>query len=131
MGRRRSPPPPRHPKKKRTPPPAQAAGKAPPPVPPAGEKPPPPRGRRSAAEIVRFLSIVLGIFAVYGLCLAAPWAASVWWGFGVAIPAAILITIPWLFMVRYEPLGIKMGPFAVGALINVGGVLASWLIVSI
>ena len=75
--------------------------------------------------------LTLALWSVGLVLLYIPSAVAPWWVFIHIGPiwgllAGLVVVVPWIFAVQYQPAGIKLGPFAVPLMFNAGGVFVSW-----
>ena len=75
--------------------------------------------------------LALALWSIGLLALYIPSAIAPWWVFIQVGPAwgllvGLLVFIPWVYAVQYQPAGINLGPFATPLLFNAGGVFVSW-----
>ncbi|MBF0370186.1 MAG: hypothetical protein HQL52_12085 [Magnetococcales bacterium] len=70
----------------------------------------------------------VGLLAIYVATAVAPWAVFIHVGPTTGLLTSIVVALPWIWAVQFQPAGIKLGPFAVPLIFNAGAVLTAWFL---
>ncbi|MBF0357036.1 MAG: hypothetical protein HQL70_00435 [Magnetococcales bacterium] len=70
----------------------------------------------------------IGILVALGVSGWAPWSIFIHFGPHWGLLSGLLLVIPWALSVKYEPAGIKLGPFATPVIFNFFGLLIAWIL---